>query len=508
LLILALGAVAAERPNVVLFLVDDMGWQDTSVPFGPERTLFNDHYRTPNMERLAKQGCKFTQAYAAAVCSPTRTSIMTGQSPLRHRVTNWTLRKDGETSGKTKRLGPPKDWERNGLQPDAVTLPDLLQEAGYYTIHAGKAHWGAYDTPGSDPLNLGFDVNIAGHAAGGPGGWYGKTNFGNHPDGRHKRPWGIPGLEKYHGKDVHLTDVTTDEALAAVTKAVEKKQPFYLYLAHYTVHAPIKPHPPYDKHYAGRTYPGTQIKIPTPEVNYASMVEGMDASLGQVLDKLEALGVAENTIVMFSSDNGGLSAHARGTTPYGKGRDNHCRPLRAGKGSCYEGGTRVPMLVSWAKPKPESALQQRLPIKAGSVCAAPNICEDYYPTILGWAGLGNKLNGREDVDGEDFTAAMLGKPPATDRAFHFHYPHKWGPGGYEAHSSVRVGDWKAIYLYDSQRWELYNLADDLGEARNLATSKPERLKELTKVMRAEHERMQAQYPTDLKTGKPVPPPWP
>ena len=159
-------------------------------------------------ERLAKQGCKFTQAYAAAVCSPTRTSIMTGQSPLRHRVTNWTLRKDGETSGKTKRLGPPKDWERNGLQPDAVTLPDLLQEAGYYTIHAGKAHWGAYDTPGSDPLNLGFDVNIAGHAAGGPGSFHGEKNY-SAVWRNGSAIWDVPGLEKYHGTKTNLTAALT-----------------------------------------------------------------------------------------------------------------------------------------------------------------------------------------------------------------------------------------------------------------------------------------------------------
>jgi arylsulfatase A-like enzyme len=504
-----LGGVAA--PNVVLFLVDDMGWQDTSVPFHSERTLFNDHFRTPNMERLAKTGCKFTQAYAASVCSPTRTSIMTGQSPLRHKVTNWTLNKDGETSGKSKRLKAPKGWNRNGLQPDAVTLPDLLQAAGYYTIHAGKAHWGAYDTPGSDPLNLGFDVNIAGHAAGGPGGWYGKTNFGNHPDGRHKRPWGIPGLQKYHGKDVHLTDVTTIESLAAVETAVKKKQPFYLYLAHYTVHAPIRPHPPYDKNYNGKTFPGTDVAISGPEAAYASMVEGMDASLGQVLEKLEALGVAEDTIVLFSSDNGGLSAHARGTTPYGKGKNEHCRPLREGKGSVYEGGTRVPMLVSWAKVNAANANQQAIPITSGSTTDVPNICEDYYPTIIRWAGIADKLKDRTDIDGRDFTAALAAESKqAADRAFHFHYPHVWGPRGpgYQPHSSIRIGDWKAVYLYEPKKWELYNLKDDLGEGKNLAASHPERLKELTAKMRAEHKRLGAQYPALREGGEAEAPAWP
>ncbi|MDB4626565.1 sulfatase-like hydrolase/transferase, partial [bacterium] len=145
---------ASERPNIILFLVDDMGWQDTSVPFWNKTTPFNQHFRTPNMERLAKQGRRFTQAYACAVCSPTRTSIMTGQNAARHRVTNWTLYEDRETSGKTPRLLPPRNWRKQGLQPgNAPTLPEVLRDQlGYRTIHAGKAHWGAYDTQGSDPL--------------------------------------------------------------------------------------------------------------------------------------------------------------------------------------------------------------------------------------------------------------------------------------------------------------------------------------------------------------------
>ena len=509
-LLLPLVVLAEEKPpNIVLFLVDDMGWQDTSVPFHTERTLFNDHFRTPNMERLAKQGVKFTQAYAAAVCSPTRTSIMTGQNPIRHQVTNWTLNKDGETSGKTVRLQAPTNWKRNGLQPDAITLPKLLQGAGYYTIHAGKAHWGAHDTPGSNPKNLGFDANIAGHAAGGPGGWYGKTNFGNNPDGTPKRPWGIPGLEHYYGKEIHLTDATTVDALKAVEVAVTKEKPFYLYLAHYAVHAPIRPHPPYDDNYKGKKYVGANIPVPGVEVSYASMVEGMDASLGQVLDKLDELKVAEDTIIMFSSDNGGLSYGVRDKTPRNTGRNTHCWPLKAGKGSAYEGGTRVPMIISWARPNAKNPHQKKIPIAAASICDTPNICEDYYPTLCNWAGISDLLAGREDIDGRDLTADITGKPPKVTQPLLFHYPHVWGPHGpgYEPHSSIRLGDWKAIYFYQPQRWELYNLKDDLGEAKNLASTHLERLKDLSDRMKIEHDRRNAQYPANRETKEPELPVW-
>ena len=347
-----------KKPNIILFLVDDMGWQDTSVAFWKRKTRFNEHFRTPNMERLAKQGIRFSNAYSHAVCSPTRTSIMTGQNPVRHHVTNWTLRADGDKdhSGKWGRMGAPNDWRLEGLQPKDVTLSSLLRNAGYFTIHCGKAHWGAMDTEGSNPRNLGFDVNIAGHAAGGPGSYQGMDDFGN----KKETPWGVPGLEKYHGQDINLTEALTIEARDAISKAVSTGKPFYLYMAHYAVHAPIQPHKRFVENYENRNYDDTEIDIPAPEERYASMVEGMDASLGALLDHVKKLGVAEDTLIIFTSDNGGLSAHARGTTPYGTGKDTHCYPLKAGKGSAYEGGTRVPFIAAWANPTGKSAKPQRL----------------------------------------------------------------------------------------------------------------------------------------------------
>ena len=496
-----------SRPNVLLFLVDDMGWQDTSVPFGSETTPANRHFRTPNMERLAKQGVRFTNAYSHAVCSPTRTSIMTGQNPARHHVTQWTLRKDKDPSGAWGRVGSPAAWRRNGLQPGDTTLPALLRSTGYFTIHCGKAHWGAHGTKGSDPLNLGFDVNIAGHAAGAPGSYQGEANFGNKEAGGYNKPWGVPGLESYHGKPIHLTDACTTEAKLAVTRAVDARQPFFLYVAHYAVHTPIQPHPRFMKGYSGERYDDTEIDIPPVEARYASMVEGMDASLGALLEHLESLEVASNTLVIFTSDNGGLSAHARGKTPRGTGDDTHNHPLRAGKGSAYEGGTRVPYIVSWAKPLPDHPSQQRLPLTANTVSEQPLICEDLFPTVLGACSV--TIPEDYEVDGLDVRDRWRRQSEASERTLIFHYPHVWGPrgDGYEPHSAMRLGQWKLAYFYNDRRWELYDLAGDPGEKRDLATAKPAHLAKLTQAMRTEMQRRGAQWPVDRETGAADEPRW-
>ena len=494
---------ADSKPNIVLFLVDDMGWQDTSVPFHAEATLFNKHYRTPGMERLAKQGIKFSQAYSASVCSPTRTSILMGQSPVRHHVTNWTLFPNKDQSRKSKVVNAPRSWRKEGAQPWDITLPSLLKKAGYRTIHAGKAHFGAYDTPGSDPRNLGFDVNIAGHAAGGPGHFHGTKNYGNKEKGGHTRPWGVTGLEKYHGTDTHLTDATTIEALKEVERSVGMKKPFYLYLAHYAVHAPIQEHKPYVDNYRGKKYPGTNVAIDETEARYASMVEGMDASLVALQKKLDDLRIAKNTLIIFTSDNGGLTAHARGNSPRTTGRDSHNYPLREGKGSCYEGGTRVPFLMSWAELDSENKFQKALPIQAGSHSQATIICEDLFPSILSWAG--TSVPKGHTVDGRDITSWVLDAKKAADsnHALLFHYPHVWGPrrGGYQPHSAIRLGDWKAIHFYQSGTWELYNLAADIGERTNLAEKQPEKLEALARRMKAKFDTMGAQYPIDATTPK-------
>ena len=226
-----------------------MGWQDTSVAFHVERTALNEDYRTPNMEKLAERGVLFTNAYACSICSPSRVSLMTGQNAARHGVTCWTLRKNKSPERVGKSHLRPAQWPLNGLQPvgsrversfSAVTLPQRLREAGYRTIHAGKAHFGAKDTPGADPKNLGFEVNIAGSYMGGPGSYHGDKNFSAKWRGGDEI-WDVPGLEKYHGQKINLTEAITREAIAEVEKSVKEKKPFYLYMSHYAVHAPFEP---------------------------------------------------------------------------------------------------------------------------------------------------------------------------------------------------------------------------------------------------------------------------
>jgi len=485
-------AKQAGKPNIVLFFVDDMGWQDTSLPFWNKRTPFNYKYNTPNMERLAKEGMKFTQAYATPVCSPTRVSLLTGMNAARHRVTNWTLRKDALQPMETnhKKLSFP-EWNVNGLSPEeginkavyATPFPKLLQDAGYFTIHSGKAHFGAIGTPGSNPKNLGFNVNIAGHAAGAPESYLGIENFGNGKIG--KKVWAVPGLEKYHGKDIFLTEALTRESLTAVDSAVSKKQPFFLYMAHYAVHTPLYG----DKRFLQKYL---DAGLDNKEAKYASMVEGMDKSLGDIMDYLEAKKLDKNTIVLFMSDNGGLSVHARGGE-----RNTHNKPLSSGKGSMHEGGIREPMIVKWTgKVAPNSSTDERV------------IIEDFYPTILEMAGVDSPKIVQQ-TDGISFIPILdEAKTDSEKRPLFWHYPNEWGPSGpgIGASSTVRLGDYKLIYYHLDGRMELFNITDDIGEHKNLVADNPEKVKKLAKVLSDYLRSVDAQMPSNKETGEQIP--WP
>ncbi|UNY97461.1 sulfatase [Zhouia spongiae] len=471
-----------NRPNIVMFLVDDMGWQDTSVPFWDRKTPFNDRYHTPNMERLAIAGMKFTQAYATPVCSPTRVSFLTGMNAARHKVTNWTLRKNASNDAKDDLLEFPQ-WNVNGLSPEegtertvyATPLPQVLQDNGYFTVHAGKAHFGAIGTPGENPLNLGFNVNIAGHAAGAPESYLGTENFGNGKEG--KAIWAVPGLEKYHGQDIFLTEALTREALSSLDTVPENK-PFFLYMSHYAVHTPLYG----DKRFMQKYI---DMGLDEREAKYASMIEGMDKSLGDIMDYLEKTGKTDNTIILFMSDNGGLSAHARGGEP-----NTHNKPLASGKGSMYEGGIREPMLVSWPGK-----------VRAGSVTDEKVIIEDFYPTIIEMAGIKNP-EVIQKIDGISFTSVLEEKEGLNkERAFYWHYPNKWGgrgPGIGTA-SAVRKGDWKLIYFYKDQSFELYHISEDIGELNNLAEKNPEKAKELATLLSDYLREVGAQLPINKET---------
>jgi arylsulfatase A-like enzyme len=481
---------STERPNILLFLVDDMGWQDTSVPFHDEVTPLNRRYHTPNMQRLADSGMKFTEAYACSVCSPTRVSLMTGLNAARHRVTNWTLRKNASNDRRHPTLGFPK-WNVNGLSPEpgiertvhAVALPELLRQAGYRTIHAGKAHFGAIGTPGSDPQNIGFDVNIAGHAAGGPGSFLGTQNFSAKWRGG-QAVWDVPGLEEYHGKDIFLTEALTIEANKAMDRAVADGKPFFLYMAHYAVHVPFAKDKRFYQKYVDAGLDPT-------EAMYAAMVEGMDKSLGDLLDNVKRHGLAKETIVLFMSDNGGLSAHGRGGKPH-----THNKPLSSGKGSAHEGGVRVPMIVRWPGVTPE-----------GSVCRQYVIIEDFFPAVLEMAGVSDYQQVGGVVDGVSFVPLLRGQPGyPTRRALYWHYPNHWGPKGpgIGPSSSIRRGPWKLIYYHADGRYELFNLDEDLGEEHNLAEEQPEKRRQLAAQLRDWLQKTDALMPIDKQTGKPIP----
>ncbi len=447
-------------PNIILFLVDDLGWQDTSLPFWDRTTERNQLYNTPNMERLAAKGMKFTQAYATPVCSPTRISLMTGMNAARHRVTNWTLHRDKMQPMELDHteLDFPF-WNVNGMTPDstipyaayAKSFPQILRDNGYKTIHVGKAHLGAIGTPASDPLNIGFDVNIAGHAAGAPKSYLGVENFGNLPEYK-GQPWVVPGLKEYHGKDIFLTEALTDKAIKSIRKPVSEGQPFFLYMALYGVHTPIMANRKYVQAYYDQG-------LDSVEARYASMIQSMDVALGALIDYTEESGIADNTIILFMSDNGGLSAVARGGTPH-----THNLPLSSGKGSIHEGGIREPMIAYWPGHT-----------KAGSTNDQYVIIEDFYPSILELAGV-NTYDTPQEIDGKSFMHLLKGgmDDASDERPLYWHYPNSWGPTGpgIGSFSAIRKGDWKLIYYHDTESFELFNIEEDIGEEHNMADKKP------------------------------------
>lgn len=466
---------SSNKPNIVFFFVDDMGWQDTSVPFYKEVTKLNREYYTPNMEILASEGMKFTQAYAAAVCSPSRVSLITGMNPARHRVTNWTLRK-GKSPDPEHPIVTSPNWNLNGLSANPneelavyhVTLPELLKKEGYKTIHVGKAHFGADQTSGEEPLNLGFDVNIAGHAAGAPGSYYSEKHFSSIWR-KGDKIWDVPGLEKYFDQDIFLTEALTLEANQEIENAVKEGKPFYLYMSHYAVHAPWEKDPRYYQKFIDQGLDEFQAA-------YASMLEGMDKSLGDIMAQLKKLGVDDNTIVVFMSDNGSPSQ----TPPN--------LPLRGHKIDPYEGGIRVPMIVKWPDVVPKKSETNDYVI-----------IEDIFPTFLEMAGTPKPEKNSED--GKSFVSILEGKKTNSERPLFWHFPNTYDVPPY---SIIRKGDWKLIYQHVDQTFELYNIPNDISETQNLISKNPKKAKELAKELGKYLKKTQAQMPSINATGESVP----
>ncbi|MEO0453389.1 MAG: sulfatase [Verrucomicrobiota bacterium] len=500
--VVSMGATAlpmelhAAKPNVIIFLVDDMGLMDTSVPMlsdesgNPVKHPLNEFYRTPSMERLAQTGIRFSTFYAHSVCSPSRVSIMTGQNATRHHTTQW-IRPGGNNRGK---FGP-SEWNWEGLKKSDVTLPRVLQSAGYKTIHVGKAHLGPNGHEGSDPRNLGFDVNIGGTSQGSPGSYYAKDNYQN--QGKKHSEYKVPHLEEYHGSDTFLTEALTLEAIKEVKQAVAEEKPFFLHMSHYALHTPFALDPRFEKNYPDSKQASG--------IKFATMVEGMDKSLGDLLDAVELLELAQDTLVIFLGDNG---SDAR----IGKVHDiGSSAPLRGMKGTHYEGGMRIPFIVSWVRPDASNPFQKKLPIAANAVQSQAGTIMDLFPTVLNLAGIENP-DGHV-VDGHDLAVLLTGKsdPERGEDNFLMHFPHDHRSSNYTV---LRKGDWKLIYHYfpgvgkgrgggHPERYELFDLKEDPGESENLAASHPEKLASMLRAMIDQLEAEGALYCE--KDGQPVKP---
>jgi len=491
---------AATRPNIIVFLVDDMGVMDTSVPFltdadgRPLRYPLNDFYHTPAMERLAARGIRFNAFSAMSVCSPTRISLLTGQNAARHRTTNWINWRQNNGGP----LGPP-DWNWQGLDRDAVTLPRLLQQAGYRTIHVGKGHVAPRGAAGEDLTNLGFDVNIAGNCIGAPASYFGTRNFarrgaGNASDEANS-DHAVPGLEKYHGDDIFLTEALTREARAQISAAVASHTPFFLHFAHYAVHAPFDTDPRFAARYAASD-------MPPPARAFATLVEGVDRSLGDVLDLLDGLGVADHTLILFLGDNGT-------DAPLGHEHAWDCAaPLRGRKGSHYEGGMRVPFIAAWAADDPRLPWQRRLPIAAGAIQPQLATVCDIAPTILGLVGISSPPG--HVIDGRPLDTLLSGRPdPDRGDTFLMHYPH--APHRSDYFTVWRDGDWKVVYHHvpsdvsGGGHYELFNLREDPFEEHDLAADRPTELARLMRGLIAACERHGALWPLDPVSKRPRPP---
>ncbi len=449
----AFGSFAADtqrKPNFVFILVDDLGWAD----IGANGSSF---YRTPNIDSLAKDGMKFTDAYAACpVCSPTRAAILTGKYPARLHLTDWL---PGRGSRPDQKLSPPKIEQ--GLRLEETTIAEALKPAGYVNAAMGKWHLGG---EGLGPLEQGFDVNIAGDHTGTPLSYF--APFKN-------KQRSMPGLEDAPDGE-YLTDRLTDEALKFID--ANKSKPFFLYFSHYTVHIPLKAKQALSDANLKRNASGSQTNA-----IYAAMIDSLDESVGRVLRKLDELKLTDDTVIIFTSDNGGLAVREGPNTPATSNA-----PLRNGKGYLQEGGIREPLLVKWPGH-----------IKAGSVERTPVSSIDFYPTILQLAGvpLANK------VDGESLVSLLTGQGSVPPRALYWHYPHdanqahmKDAPSGGGPGAAMREGNWKLIQHFETGYHELYDLDLDIGETNNLAATMPDKVIEMARGLREWQGSVKAQWP--------------
>lgn len=423
-----------RKPNIIFILIDDLGWRDLGC-YG------NRFHETPNIDRLAREGMLFTDAYATApVCSPTRASILTGKYPARLGITDFI---PGHQRPWAKLRVPPNLHQ---LPLEEVTIAEALKRAGYVSASFGKWHLGGRKF---FPDRQGFDTWV--------------VTSGGHFYPHFKT---TPKMKIHQG--AYLADVLTDWAEAFIEQ--NRSRPFFLYLAHYAVHIPLQARKELIDKYRSKPKPEGGINNPV----YAAMVEHVDHSVGRLLRKLDELNIADCTLVIFTSDNGGLRQRFDGQGPLVTTN----APLRAEKGTLYEGGIRVPLIVRW-----------RSVIKPNSVCHVPVCSADFYPTILEVAGLEEEIT--PNIDGESLMPLFMGTGGLKRNALYWHYPHYHhsSPAG-----AIREGDFKLIEFYEDEHLELYNLREDISEQSNLANRMPSKATELREKLTAWRKAIGAKMP--------------
>ena len=441
-----------SRPNLVFLLVDDLGWTNLNC-YG------SDLYRTPSIDRLATEGTRFTNGYAACtVCSPTRAAAMTGMYPARLDVTDFI---PGH-SRPYARLKVP-DWTVR-LEHRYVTLAEALQAGGYVTAHVDKWHLAPRDPVDRYiedrdyfPVKQGFDIQIAGTCS--PGTYFYPYRKGGYDAG--VAEGGKPGD--------YLTDRLTEEAVKIIER--NRDRPFFLYFPYFNVHTPIEGKPQYVEEYRKQVKPGMRHTNPT----YAAMVQSVDDSVGRIMAKLEELGLAGRTVILFTGDNGGLDR---------EGNPTENKPLRDGKGSTYEGGVRELTIIKWPGVT-----------APGSVCHEPVITIDYYPTFLEIAGVEGDPQHNAGVDGLSLVPLLKNPEAKLPReAVYWHYPHYHSCGA-TPYGALRAVGWNLIEFYEDMRVELYNLQEDDRESKNLAGAMPDRAGRLRRMLHTWREAVGAQMPT-------------
>jgi arylsulfatase A-like enzyme len=453
--------------NFVFILVDDLGWSDV----GYNGSIF---YETPQIDLLSKSSVRFTNAYASgSVCSPSRAAILTGKHPARLQITDWI---PGQRPANRKLDCPPI---LNQLQLEESTIAEVLKEHNYKTFFAGKWHLGSQTY---FPEQQGFDINIGGHEKGSPpGGYYSP----------YKNPELTDGPE-----GEYLTDRLTDESIGFIENTQDK--PFFLYLNYYTVHTPIQPNTAYIKKFEDklkllkineRQYKteGNGISM-LDQYNpaYASMLYALDKNVGRLVAKLKEAKLYENTTIIFTSDNGGLSTLEQNAN-YIPQAPTSSLPLRGGKGWLYEGGIRVPLLI-----KPAHYEEEFQKVNE------PVIGHDFFPTILSLANISKTNYG--EIDGENLTPLLINKGKLDRKDLFWHYPHYHG-SGWTPGAAIRQGNWKLIEFYESDTVELYNLAEDLSETNDLSEIHPQKVEMLSRRLRELQQANNAKYTTVNKGFK-------